>query len=132
MQSRYSNGMSVNAGSNSENYFVCKKLSNGACDRVSNDIVGDSYSTKVKKILQVSGVPSYVDGLRSQALEFDAKRMEAFLIPDSPAVNPINFSVSITLKMPRASQPDGQVVSHIDRQGTAGWYFDILSNGTFF
>lgn len=130
VQDRSSNGMSIDVLSNSESYFVCKKVLNSVCDRVPNAVTGDSYSSKAKEILQVNAQPSYVDGPKSKALELDAKRMESVLIPDNPAVNPINFSVSISLKTSRTSQPDGQVISHIDRQGTAGWYFDILSNGT--
>jgi len=111
-------------------YFSCKKSTNSVCDRASNNHTGYFYPGAVKKILQVTREPTFVEGARNKALEMRANNFESILMHDIPALNSFNFSVSLWIKVPTDTPPYGHIISHVDRQGTSGWYLDMLSNST--
>ena len=109
-------------------YFACKKLSISVCDRLNNNHTGFIYFPKIDKILQSTRQPLYVDGMTNKAIELVANNLESVIIPDIPSVNSFNFSFSLFIKVPKDTRPFSHILSHVDRQGTAGWYLDMISN----
>ena len=56
------------------------------------------------------------------------KNYEAVSVRDAPEINAFNFSISLWLKISSDVQPYSHVISHVDKAGTAGWYFDMFTN----
>jgi glucose/arabinose dehydrogenase len=71
----------------------------------------------------------FVDGISGQALEMRGEYRESIEIPNSPQLNPNNFSVSFWIKSTNL-EPYGHVVSHSNKAQTSGWQFDVSSSPT--
>jgi glucose/arabinose dehydrogenase len=73
--------------------------------------------------------PILVDGKYGKALEMRANRLESVEVNNTKSINPQSFSISFWIKKLPASNPTGTIVSHSNFTNTAGWAFQMSSNG---
>jgi glucose/arabinose dehydrogenase len=77
---------------------------------------------------------NYVNGILNKALEMHDSYREYVEIANRPNYNSKQFSVSFWIKGTlNVTSPDGHVISHISRNHTSGWFFDVTTkpnNGT--
>ena len=66
----------------------------------------------------------FVAGKNRLGLELDAKRREAVEFANSSRLDPNKFSISFWIKDAKNPQPYGVVISHTNRNETAGWSLD--------
>jgi glucose/arabinose dehydrogenase len=81
------------------------------------------------KVYTPSGKLVIVEGKYGNALKMQANRQESIEINDTKSISPQNFSVTFWAKRLAESEPVGVIISHSNDTNTAGWYFQMLSNG---
>ena len=70
----------------------------------------------------------FVNGKFGQALEMRGEYRESIEIMNSPELNPKQFSISFWIQS-TTIEPYGHIVSHSNRNQTAGWQFDVFRSG---
>lgn len=70
----------------------------------------------------------FVNGKVGQALEMRGEYRESIEVMNSPQLNPKQFSISFWMQ-PTTIEPYGHIVSHSNRNQTAGWQFDLFKSG---
>ena len=110
-------------------FFGCKKNPNYECENISSGFKSYIFAGNRTKKVTIERTPTYVPGIDDMAVQFQAKNREAITTGDSPAISSYNFSVSFWVKTSSLVEPYSHVVSHVDKNGTAGWYFDMFSDG---
>ncbi|MDQ3806926.1 MAG: PQQ-dependent sugar dehydrogenase [Thermoproteota archaeon] len=70
----------------------------------------------------------FVNGKVGQALEMRGEYRESIEVMNSPQLNSKQFSISFWMQ-PTTIEPYGHIVSHSNRNQTAGWQFDLFKSG---
>jgi glucose/arabinose dehydrogenase/plastocyanin len=124
-----------NGNKNETKFYGCTKYEltkSMHCDPLMNSVVGYIVPSNSSRIFTNSGDPIFASGKSRLGLELDAKRMEAVELPISFRPDPNNFSISLWIKQAKNPQPYGVVVSHTNRNETAGWSLDAHASSTQF
>ena len=105
------------------------------CDLLVNDLTSQSVDGKFTVVKPLStATAAFVEGKYGQAIKINASFRESVEIINNPEINSKQFSLSFWLRNSDVAEPYGQVVSHINFAGNAGWLIDLISNtadGTF-
>ena len=81
-------------------------------------------SSNSSRIYTVAGMPRFVGDKKDLGLEMVANKREGFELANTISLHPNRFSISLWIKNAKNSQPYGVVISHSNRNGTAGWSVD--------
>lgn len=98
------------------------------CDPQLSDITSysvDGVSRVVKPLSTLNA--AFVDGKYDKAIKFSARYRESVEVMNTAAINTERFSFSFWLRNSDEAGPYGHIVSHVNRQGTAGWFVDMSS-----
>ncbi len=101
------------------------------CDLLLGDLQGDIVNGNSTLVHPVTNNQTlFVDGKDGKALEMRGEYRESIEMMNVPDVNPKQFSVSFWVKSAEV-EPYGHIVSHSNKQQTAGWQFDTFgTSGT--
>ncbi len=95
------------------------------CDIVPNRFSSFIVSGQARAIYQVG--PDYFEGVPGKlgnALPLKGYIGEYLSVPNNHSLNPNTFSVSFWIKQDPVFGLDGNVISHINLNKTAGWFFE--------
>lgn len=115
--------------SNSKTYGCKEYEGRIRCDLLVNDLTSQSVDgqfTVVKPLSTASA--AFVEGKYGEAIEINASFRESVEIINNPEINSKEFSLSFWLRNSDVAEPYGQIVSHINFAGNAGWLIDLTSN----
>jgi glucose/arabinose dehydrogenase len=111
-------------------YYLCTDYKPTIhCDPSLNELTSYAVRGLSSEIYIPSGNPAIVKGKFDNALKMQANRVESVEVNNSIKINPQNFSVTFWAKRLAKSEPVGVIISHSNYTNTAGWYFQMLSNG---
>jgi glucose/arabinose dehydrogenase len=101
------------------------------CDPLINELKSYVVRGLWSKIYTSSAAanPILVDGKYGKALEMRANRLESVEVNNTKSISPQSFSISFWIKKLPASNPTGTIISHSNFTNTAGWAFQMSSNG---
>lgn len=99
------------------------------CDPSLNELTSYAVRGFSSEIYIPSGNPAIVKGKFDNALKMEANRLESIQVDNSKKIDLQNFSVTFWAKRLAKSEPAGVIISHSNYTNTAGWYFQMLSNG---
>jgi glucose/arabinose dehydrogenase len=86
-------------------------------------------STATNSTIESAGSGTQHHGLNKALEMLDLKR-EFVEVSNNDAYNTDHFSVAFWIKNITDTNPRGHVISHADRDSTAGWYFDVITDTT--
>jgi glucose/arabinose dehydrogenase len=111
-------------------YYLCTNYKPTIhCDPSLNELTSYAVHGLSSEIYIPSGNPAIVEGKFDNALKMQANRLESVEVNNSKKISPQNFSVTFWAKRLAKSEPAGVIISHSNYTNTAGWYFQMLSNG---
>lgn len=99
------------------------------CDFLLNKLQSYEINGISSKVYTPNSQPKFVDGKYLKAIEMHANRLESIEVNNSKNMNSLKFSVSFWIKRLANAEPNGIIISHSNYTQTAGWYFQMLSNG---
>ena len=106
--------------------YGCVPISGGLhCDMVPNRFSSFIVSGQAKAIYQTS--PDYFEGVQGKfgnALPLKGYIGEYLSIPNNSTLNPDTFSISFWIKQDSDYGLDGNVLSHVNLNKTAGWFVE--------
>jgi hypothetical protein len=118
------------AQKSSDELFGCQQYGRAIhCDLLLNEIQVNEVRANSSLVdpLTTSHL-QFVNGKSGQALEMRAEYRESIEIMNSPELNPKQFSISFWMQ-PTTIEPYGHIVSHSNRNQSAGWQFDVFRSG---
>jgi glucose/arabinose dehydrogenase len=122
----------ANGASVKDHFYNCEKHGITLhCDAAPNFVPSYSLRPTFSTLYPVTNQhPTFVDSNQSKALELHDYKREFVVFPNSSAFNPSQFSVSFWIKQISDTSPHGQVISHVNKKQTAGWFFDVTTKST--
>ncbi|HWS19380.1 MAG TPA: LamG domain-containing protein, partial [Nitrososphaera sp.] len=118
------------AQKSSDELFGCQQYGRAIhCDLLLNEIQVNEVRANSSLVdpLTTSHL-QFVNGKSGQALEMRAEYRESIEIMNSPELNPKQFSISFWMQ-PTTIEPYGHIVSHSNRNQSAGWQLDVFRSG---
>ncbi len=100
------------------------------CDPLMNKFVGYLFPGNQSLIYTNVGAPMFVGGKHGLGLGLVANRREAVEFANTSRFDQNEFSLSFWLKDAKNPEPYGTVISHYNRNSSAGWSLDTYSNAT--
>src|SRR5581483_2323320 len=98
------------------------------CDVFLNETQGSEISGTVLRLHRLStDPPFYVDGVSGKALEMKARYRESLLLQVAQPFDADKFTISFWVKESNETVQYSQILSHVDRLGSSGWFFDMES-----
>ena len=109
-----------------QNYlWLCSLLNSTHCDLVSNKFNALLVSGNARQIYMTPSWVEPVPGKFGNALPLKGYIGQYLTIPDHPSINPSAFSVSVWAKHDPYFALDNSIISHQNREKTAGWSLGI-------
>jgi glucose/arabinose dehydrogenase/plastocyanin len=100
------------------------------CDPLTNKLVGYLFPGNQSLIYTNAGTPMFVGGKHGVGLGLVANKREAVEFANTSRLDPNKLSLSFWLKDAKHPEPYGTVISHYNRNSSAGWSLDTYTNGT--
>jgi glucose/arabinose dehydrogenase len=111
-------------------YYTCTDYDDIThCDPSVSGVTSFLVNGISSKVYTPSGKAAIVEGKYGNAVKMEANRQESIEINDTKSISPQNFSVTFWAKRLNESEPVGVIISHSNDTNTAGWYFQMSSNG---
>ncbi len=98
------------------------------CDPQLSDFTSYSVEGRLKVIQPLStSNAAFTEGKYGEAIKLSARYRESIEVMNIPEIRNPEFSVSFWITNSDEAEPYGQVVSHVNFAGTAGWLVDMTS-----
>ena len=100
------------------------------CDPLMNRLAGYVMPGNQSLIYTSSITPTFVEAKHGLGLGLVANKREGVELANSSGLNQSKFSLSFWVKDAKHPEQYGVIISHYNRNSSAGWSVDAYSNGT--
>ena len=125
--------VNVSLNGNGTRFYGCTVYSHTVthsthCDPLMNKLAGYVFPGNQSLIYTDSGTPTFVEGKHGLGLGLVANKREGVELANSSGLNQSKFSLSFWVKDAKHPEQYGVIISHYNRNSSAGWSVDAYSN----